>query len=313
MTAAAVLVAGPWFAYNVWLTGHLTPVSGLALGLEMVPVQPLPRAITTLSAVVRNAVPSILGEPSRIADVVLLLAAGALALLLLRRQRPYPWQAAAGELARRRCAYVAMITVYLAAAVVYYAIGSEATFFYQRYLILASVPAVGIFAFLLYSLTTSTMSWAAAPVAIVMAGLCLTTILGWHGAGFGQRFNRLQVDSNGPCLEQVELAREVRTPGEIVAGVQSGTLAFFVEGAINLDGRVNVAAYKARVAGKLMDYVLAQRIGLLVDYDAYLEAGPHNYFNIENDPQRYFRRVAPPGPVTPYEWVALRRTPEPAR
>ena len=72
-------------------------------------------------------------------------------------------------------------------------------------------------------------------------------------------------------------------------------------------GRVNIAAYKARVAGKLLDYVLAERIGLLVDYDSYLTADPYNYFNAVNDPQRYFRRVAPTGPVTPYEWVALRR------
>ena len=306
MTVVAVVIAGPWFAYNVWLTGRLTPVSGLALGLEMVPLQPVPRAITTVSAVVRNAVPSILGQPSRIADVVVLLAASALAFALLRRQSPYPWQAE-NVASVRRWVYVGMIVAYLAVAIVYYAIGSQAVFFYQRYLILASVPPVGVFAFLLYRLATSTMSWVTAPVAIVIAGLCLTTILGWHGVGFGQQFNRLQVDINGPCLEQVELARKERLPGEVVGGVQSGTLAFFVEGAINLDGRVNIAAYKARVAGKLLDYVLAERIGLLVDYDSYLTADPYNYFNAVNDPQRYFRRVAPTGPVTPYEWVALRR------
>jgi hypothetical protein len=307
------VIAGPWFAYNLWLTGNLTPVSGLALGLEMVPVQPLPRAIAIVSAVVRNAVPSILCEPSRVVALVVLLAAGVLAFILLRHQRPYPWQPAAAEPVRRRCVYVVMIMAYLAAAAVYYAIGSQAAFFYQRYLILASVPAVGIFAFLLYRLVTSTMSWLAAPVAIVMASLCLTTILGWHGVAFGREFNLLQFDKNAPCLEQVELARHVRLPGEIVGGVQSGTLAFFVEGAINLDGRVNVAAYKARLAGKLMDYVLAQRIGLLVDYDAYLTADPYNYFNAANDPQQYFRRVEPTGPVRPYQWVALRRISEPAR
>jgi hypothetical protein len=77
---------------------------------------------------------------------------------------------------------------------------------------------------------------------------------------------------------------------------------------VAIEGRaVNIAAYKARVAGKLLDYVLAERIGLLVDYDSYLTTDPYNYFNAVNDPQRYFRRVAPMGPVAPYEWVALRR------
>ena len=170
-----------------------------------------------------------------------------------------------------------------------------------------------MFAFLLYRLALSALSFIVAPVAMAMVALGLTTVLGWHGVAFGDRLNRLQTNKNGPCLEQVELARSVRLPGEIVGGVQSGTLAFFVEGAINLDGRVNIAAYNARVAGKLMDYVLAQRISLLVDYNAYFEAAPDNYFNADNDPHRHFRRMVPTGPVTPYAWVALRRISEQAR
>jgi len=206
-----------------------------------------------------------------------------------------------------------MIAVYLTGVIVFYAIDSNAVFFYQRYFILVSVLAAGVFAFLLWRVAISAASWVVVPVAVVLVGLTLVTILGWHGVPLGDRLNRLQAERNGPCLEQVEIARSVRLPGEIVAGIQSGTLAFFVEGAINLDGRVNFAAYKARLAGKLMDYVLAQRIGLLVDYDVYLDADRFNYFTPPDDPKQYFRQVAPPGKARPYEWVALRRQPEQAR
>jgi len=313
MTAVAVLIAGPWFAYNIILTGKLMPVSGLALGIEMEPPQPLARGITALSAVVRNGVLNILGEFSRTIDGILLLAVGGLAFLLLRRKAPHPWQAQAGERAKRSLIYIAMIAVYLAGVIVFYAIDSGAVFFYQRYFILVSVLAAGLFAFLLYRVAISAASWVVVPIAVVLAGLSLVTILGWHGVPFGDKLNRLQAERNGPCLEQVKLARSARLPGEIVAGVQSGTLAFFVEGAINLDGRVNFAAYKARLAGKLVDYMLAQRIGLLVDYDIYLEAARHNYFTPADDPKPYFRQVAPPGKARPYEWVAQRRISERAR
>jgi hypothetical protein len=313
MGAMATLIAGPWFAYNIILTGKLMPVSGLALAIEMATPQPLARSITALSAIVRNGVLNILGEISRTTDLIVLLAAGGLTFVLLRSEGPHPWQAQAGERARRSLVYIGMITVYLMGVIVFYAIDSNAVFFYQRYFILVSVLAAGVFAFLLWRVAISAASWVVVPVAVVLVGLTLVTILGWHGVPLGERLNRLQAERNGPCLEQVEIARSVRLPGEIVAGIQSGTLAFFVEGAINLDGRVNFAAYKARLAGKLMDYVLAQRIGLLVDYDVYLDADRFNYFTPPDDPKRYFRQVAPPGKARPYEWVALRRQPEQAR
>jgi hypothetical protein len=313
MSAVATLIAGPRFAYNVILTGKLMPVSGLTLGIEMAPHETLARSLRALGAVARNGMLSILGEVNRTADVILLLVAVGLALFLLRRDGPRPWRVQAGERARRSLVYIAMIAVYLAVVVAFYTFESTAAFLYQRYFILVSVLATGMFAFLLYRLAISAASWAVVPIAVVLAGLGLVTILGWHGVPLGDKLNRLQAYRNGPCLEQVELARSARLPGEIVAGIQSGTLAFFVEGAINLDGRVNFAAYKARLAGKLVDYVLAQRIGLMVDYEAYLEPDPFNYFTPADDPGPYFRKVAPPGTVRPYDWVAQRRTAERAR
>jgi hypothetical protein len=311
MTVVAALIAGPWFAYNVILTGKVMPVSGLALGIEMAPLQPIASSLRALGAIVRNGTLNILGEFSRTIDFILLLAAAGLTFVLLRRDGARPRQAQGGERARRSLVYVAMLAVYLAVVIAFYAIESTAAFFYQRYFILVSVLATGMFAFLLYRLAISAASWAVAPIAVVLAGFGLATILGWHGVPLGDKLNRLQAYRNGPCLEQVELARRVRLPGETVAAIQSGTLAFFVEGAINLDGRVNYAAYQARRAGKLVDYMLAQRVGLLVDYEIYLEPARDGYFTSADNPKPYFRKVAPPGTARPYDWVAQRRIAEP--
>ena len=307
MGVAATLVAGPWFAYNLALTGKLMPVSGLALAIEGPPTDPLDRLITTGTAIIRNGVGNILGELSRKACVLFLLVVAGLTFLLLHRGRSLPWQAAASARMRRCWIYVAMVAVYLAIVVVYYAIDSAATFFYQRYFILAAVLPLGPVAYLLYRLAGSAASWVVVPVAIVLAGFTVVTVLGWHGLPFGERLNDLQAEKNGGFLGQVEMARSQRRPGEIVGGIQSGTLAFFVEGAINLDGRVNWAAYQARKAGKLMDYVLAERIGLLVDHSVLLKADKYGYFPPEDDPAKYFQQVAPPGTPRPYGWVALQR------
>jgi len=293
------------------LTGKVMPVSGLALGIEMAPLQPIASSLRALGAIVRNGTLNILGEYSRTVDFILLLAAAGLTVVLLRRDGVRPWQGQVGERARRSLVYVAMLAVYLAVVIAFYAIESTAAFFYQRYFILVSVLATGMFAFLLYHLAISAASWAVVPVAVVLAGFGLATILGWHGVRWGDKLNRLQAYRNGPCLEQVDLARRVRMPGETVAAIQSGTLAFFVEGAINLDGRVNYAAYQARRAGKLVDYMLAQRIGLLVDYEIYLEPERDGYFTPADNPKPYFRKVAPPGTARPYDWVAQRRIAEP--
>lgn len=307
MAALATLIAGPWFAYNLYLTGKVVPVSGLTLGLSMDTEGPRDRLINALGAIARDGFPSILGEINRAVSLGLFLAACALAIFLLRRQWRRSPPLEAGDFGSRCRTYVAMIAVYLAILIVIYTVTNAATFFYTRYFILLSILAVGVFAFLLHLLARSRVAWLAMVAGGVLTGIGLATVLGWHGVPFGDRLNRLQAYRNGPCLEQVELAQRVRLPGEKVAALQTGTLAFFVEGAINLDGRVNFAAYQARLAGKLLDYVLDQRIGLLVDYDIHLAAGHFGYFQADENPRRYYRQIAPSDVPRPFDWVALRR------
>jgi hypothetical protein len=310
MTAMATLIAAPWFIYNVLLTGHVMPVSGLALGIG--PDGPFARVANAVGAIARDGFPNIMGELNRRVDLAIMVVAFGLAVYLLRRQGSRPSRSPPdGESAvefRRRCrTYMAMIAIYLAIQIVFYTIFNIAAFFYNRYFILLAVLAVTVFAYLLYRLAASRGGWLAAVVGVALAGTGLSNVLGCHGVDFGHQINRWQTERNGPCLEQVALAEQVRKPGEIVGAIQTGTLGFFVEGTINLDGRVNYAAYQARRAGKLVDYILAQRIGLLVDYDIYLTAKDTGYFPPSDDPARYFTKVAQEGPTRPYGWIAMRR------
>lgn len=308
----ASLIAAPWFLYNLALTGKLTPVSGLALGIAS--ATPFSRVVNTAGAVARDGFPNIVGEINPPASLAVFVLACVFSLFLLRRQSvgslPFVSRAPTeAEASTRRCReYLTILLAYVSVQIVAYTMSNNAAFFYPRYFILLSVAAVGMFAFLLYRLALSRLAWLIPMVAVLLTAGALTTIAGWHGAVLGDRLNRLQGYNNGPTLGQVALAKAVRLKGEKLGALQTGTLAFFVEGAINLDGRVNFAAYEARRQGKLLEYVLAQRIGLLVDYEIYLRPGNFDYFMANEDVGRYFSRIAPDRPPRDYDWVALQRS-----
>jgi hypothetical protein len=195
---------------------------------------------------------------------------------------------------RRRREFVSILVVYIAIQIVSYT-ANGAAYFYTRYLILLPVPAVGVFAFLLYRLALSRLEWLACLTAVVLTAGALTTILGWHGVRFGMRLNSLQTQVGTLLLRQVELAEAVRTKGERIGALKTGTLAFFVEGAVNLNGRVNFAAYQARRQGKLLEYILGERIDLLVDYDIHFRPA-QEFFQVNEDVARYLTRIAPSHP-----------------
>jgi hypothetical protein len=272
---------------------------------------PLDRVVNSAGGIARNSLPFIIGEINRPASLVVFLLAAGLAVFLYRHARPDSRSTATSTadmtFNQRSRMYMAIVVLYVSIQVVVYTLTSAAAFFYPRYFILMAVLAVAVFAYLLYRLVLSGRSRLGAAIAVLVAGGALTTVAGWQGAAWGQRLNHLQGYNNGPCLEQVALARKIRMSGERVAALQTGTLAFFVEGAINLDGRVNFAAYEARKSEKLLQYVLDQGIGLLVDYDLYLQPGQFGYFAKTEDPKRYFQQVAPRGAPLPYDWVGLRR------
>jgi hypothetical protein len=207
---------------------------------------------------------------------------------------------------RRRCrVYTAEIAAYLAIQIAIYTFVNAAAFFYTRYFILLSVLSAGVFGYLLYRLATSRAAWLGAPVALALAGGGLLATAGWYGVPFAMKINAFRAYPNGPTLNQVEMAQRIRIGNEKIGAIQTGTLAFFVEGTINLDGRVNPAAYRARRENRLLEYVLDQDIRLLVDYNFYL--APSGYAFFDKDPRSYFQQVAPTQPVSGYDMVGLRR------
>lgn len=152
MGTAALVIAAPWFVYNLALTGKLMPVSGLALGLGG-DNTPLDRVVNSAGGIARNSFPFIIGEINRPASLVVFVLAAGLAVFLYRQMQtdPEPKSAstAGTTFTRRSQMYMGIVVLYVAIQVVVYTLTSAAAFFYPRYFILMAVLAAAVFAYLL--------------------------------------------------------------------------------------------------------------------------------------------------------------------
>ncbi len=72
-------------------------------------------------------------------------------------------------------------------------------------------------------------------------------------------------------LDGARWIRENLPPDARLGAFNAGILSIFSDRTVvNLDGAVNAEAYRARRAGRVMDYILAKRLDYLVDWGGYL-------------------------------------------
>lgn len=287
---AAFTVSAPWWLFNVMEFGSPIPTSGLAqqeLAISAV------RVDFALSALAKVLVPWVYlgtteaeigfefpvpgaGAPvfvSLFAVVRTLVIVAAIALLLRARRRREPVHAAAAGAAEpdavreTRRAATAML-VGTAALVAYYTFDFTAYWFYYRYFaplsLLSVIVAAVWIAHTLGERGRAGIAIALAVQALVLVGLAV------QGRGlFGQ----------STYHDQVALVREHVPDGELVAAGQSGTLGFFRDGVVNLDGKVNreVIAYQTR----MLTYLRQRGIRWFCDWPHY--AG--KYLGIAIDPR----------------------------
>lgn len=252
-------MAAPWFAYNLWLHGHIIPSSGLqSFEYEDFPVLRL----MGLDALVANAAPW--------------LSAGQLEVAWGRRVERFPieftlvrlavlaalgWLAvkAAGGWRRpgRDGAFIALLAVHAAALAAFYSWKSGTWWFYPRYMAPMVIPGLWLLARALGGLRRPAL--AAAPgIAFAASGLLLAACF-WTGWGFGRVFVH-----HTYWPEQVGLVADHVPPGDLVGGQQTGTLGFFRDRVVNLDGKVNFEALAHRRA--LIDYMEELGIRWMCDW-----------------------------------------------
>jgi hypothetical protein len=275
------LVGAPWMIFNAIHFGSIVPVSGKAesLGapfggnLRSVPV----RIFEYLSIVVR--IPGSHTPTLACTALIILAAVGAVAIY--RR----------GNACTRSAIRVGSIHVVLLSA--FYGLYFGASHFMSRYMspisILCAIFTVGV------------VIWFPAPrlgrlvrPAAAVAATAVTFGLGIHHYR-GGRETHFQV---------VEWVQQ-NVPDDVwVGAIQTGTLGFFHDRTLNLDGKTNPSALKARAENRLIEYFFDSPAQYFADWAGLVELRPKlepRFDMVVYDPKVdlvVFRRRGPSAPAS---------------
>ncbi|MBT8492717.1 MAG: hypothetical protein KJO07_06625 [Deltaproteobacteria bacterium] len=243
--AMAALVSSPWWLY-VYATGDgLMPSSGLAQ-LDISPT--LGRVWLASSALFQAMVPHV--YTSHYATDWMQLIRLGLGLLLI-------WSFFSRRNSHERPAgFGSAVALGAALLALWYAATSMAIHFYPRYLAPLALVGVMMLVFVLGP-------WLARRrliVLVVIAAPCLGAVVISHTGKFS---------GNPRYSEQLPLVEAYVPPGDWVGAGQSGTLGYFRNKVLNLDGKVNAEALDHR--GSVDGYLRTQGVRWFCDDAAYTE------------------------------------------
>ena len=251
----SLVVASPWLVYNKVMFGSVVPISGSAqshsagfgANLRMIPANlveasllyvRIPRALET-------------GWPVIIVALVVLAGLGWAAWSLVGRRD------------LRSLRFCAITLVFCAGIAGYYGLFFGAPWFVSRYLSALS-PLLWLLSFTsAYVLLAGLLRDRRAFVAV---GAALASMLLLVAAGIAVLDFRGR-QSNGH-RQVVDWVRKNVDERQWVGGIQTGTLGYFHDRTINLDGKVNPTALRARIqSGGVQSYVLDETpINFLADW-----------------------------------------------
>jgi hypothetical protein len=254
ISVPAAVVSSPWWAYNVIAFGHLVPSSGVALQ-DWAPT--VRRYLTSASALICAFTPQfdLFLNGNTWPRAFARTPAVALALFWVWPEL----RAIFRTLDRAIIEILLALALFVAFLTVWYPSSSWASFFYSRYAAPASILGV--------------LFWALAILKIagrIHAGITavgLTLVATQIPALAVAHFSSSSVEPL--IVGQVGLAQQYVPADDWVAGAQAGTLGFFRDRVVNLDGRVNFETLGHR--GNLEPYLRERGIRWLADRTWILE------------------------------------------
>jgi hypothetical protein len=250
--ATSVAVAGPWLWFNVTRFGHLVPVSGRAEALNVSFANNLWPAFAALVelALLFVRIPERIQAHAGFAAISVVIVAGGLAAAWWGRR----W------LAARFSIGVGILAAFAGLLFLYYALFFGMPSFLPRYFF----PAAAIFALLLAAGTPGLVSRAATPVGRRAAGAVVVGLAACSLALQG----RIYLQGTQHLHFQVVDWVTENVPQEVwVGAVQTGTLGFYHDRTVNLDGKVDPGAFAARKAGRIHEYVIEREVEYIADWN----------------------------------------------
>jgi hypothetical protein len=251
----SVLVASPWLLFNLTRFGHLMPVSGRAESLTGTFASNLPALAVPLLEYsgLLLPIPHAMANRPLVVIVAWVLLLGLLAGVVGARSR----------LGAGQARLLALTGVYGAGLALFYGLFFGAPWFLSRYFLpLSPLVAVLLVAFVADGvsvpwMTTRSVFRRAQPALAALALLAAVGVSARHYAR-GDRHAHFHV---------VEWVRTHVPADTWVGAIQTGTLGYFHERTVNLDGKVNLAAYEALRERREGEYVAYEtQIEYLVDW-----------------------------------------------
>jgi hypothetical protein len=260
--ATAVLVSMPWWLYNLVLFGSPMPSSGTAQQAWAIDWDRIVEAVWALGIAL---VPWIFagGHESTWSWAARALVVAAFAVIIVQALASGAVaRALAVPRVRRTFGFAGALLGALAALVLYYTLSFAASWFYYRYFAPLAVVA-GVFVAVAGAALATRLDLRGALAglaALAAVPVLALAVLAHRGAGFS---------GNAVFHDQVALVRANVPPGERVAAGQTGTLGFFRDRVVNLDGKVNrdALAWQAR----MWDYLAQQNVVWFCDWQDYAE------------------------------------------
>lgn len=257
----SLLVGMPWLLYNQVIFGSIMPISGTAQ--ERVKGE-LVGDFVKIVVKVFEYISIIVPIPERFEGtwivMVLCLIAVALYLAFICRSAYVD-----------KSAWGALLTVTIILMVGwfgYYGMRSTATWFYGRYFFPLSPFLTLITIAVVTSLAEKVPRMLQPVVAISMMSVVLLFVSATN----------LRLYVNGAQHQHFQVVEWVDThvsPEVWVGAVQTGTLGFFHDRTINLDGKVNPEALRANRLGQLPQYVIDSKVQYLVDWAGLAKTWDH--------------------------------------
>jgi len=189
-----------------------------------------------------------------------LLGLACLALQWLSRPEAESHDGASRERTDRTIAFGGCLLAASAALVVWYTAAFAATHFYTRYFSLLSLVMVPLLGYVGLQ--------ASARMPRVVLGACGVLAIGFVGGVW-----TMACGGRSPSpmyAAQLPLVQAYVPDREAVGAGQSGTLGYFRDGVVNLDGKVNPEALRYR--GRIGEYLQERNVRWFCDWPEYAEA-----------------------------------------
>ena len=250
--AVVTCIAAPWLVFNKVRFGHVMPISGQSESIDVVfganAVQVAPVVLTYLTMFL--PVPNTLLRVPAVAAVSVVAVGVYVALT---------WRSVRGEASshtRTAWRLAAVATLVLAA---FYGLLFGAPHFMSRYfLALSPFYAVAWGAAVQAALSRLQR---ASPVPVAVGALVLVAL------PVALNLRTYRHGTEHPHFQVIEWVRANLPESTWVAAPQSGTLGYFHDRTVNLDGKVNPAALQARLSNKVAQYVVESDIPYVADWE----------------------------------------------